>query len=453
MTKIQKQNPILRLPPQNIEAEQCVLGSLLLDKDAIIKVADQLSSADFYRDDHGVIYDAVLGLFEKRKPIDLITLTDALRSAGKLKEVGGASYLTTLVNIVPTSAHLEHYAEIVLQKSTLRRLIGAASEISRMGYEEDEDIEKVLDRAERDLFAVSQKFSRPQFVPIKEALAETFDRIDRLHREKGTLRGVPTGFVELDNMLAGLQKSDLIIIAARPSIGKSTFALNIAENAAVEHKKAVGIFSLEMSEDQVIDRLLCSVGGLDAWKLRTGNLNEDDFSKVNYAMGVLSEAPIYIDDTPLASVMQVRAKARRLQSECELGLIVVDYLQLMEGAKTSDNNRVQEISDISRSLKALARELNIPVIAISQLSRAVESRPDKRPILSDLRESGSIEQDADVVMFLYRDDYYHKDSEKKNIAEILIRKHRNGPIGEVDLYFNPAQMRFRSIEKHRGANK
>lgn len=353
-----------------------------------------------------------------------------------------------MVNSVPTSAHVATYANIVHQKATLRRLISAASSITELGFDETAELETILDKAESTLFSVSQKYVKQYFTPIKDILEESFDRIDKLHKDKGTIRGVPTGFRDLDNLLAGLQKSDLVILAARPSIGKSSLALNIADHVACEEKTAVGIFSLEMSKEQIIDRFLCMRGAVDSWKLRTGNLEDEDFGKLNYAMGVLSEAPIYIDDSPYANVMEIRTKARRLQVEHELGLIVIDYLQLMSGIgfKSSDN-RVQEVSEISRSLKALARELNVPVLAISQLSRAVEHRPDKRPMLADLRESGSIEQDADVVMFIYRDDYYDKESDQKNIAEILIRKHRNGPTGDVQLFFKPEYMKFGTIEK------
>ena len=439
---------IAKIPPQNIEAEQSVLGSLLLDKDALIKVADFLKPDDFYRDDHREIYEAILKLYEKRKPIDVLTLTDLLEKEKKLKRVGGASYLTTLVNSVPTAANVVTYAQIIQQKATLRRLISAATTIAELGYDELTEMETILDKAESTLFNVSQQYVRQYFTPIKDVLAESFERIDKLHREKGVLRGVPTGFKDLDNLLAGLQKSDLIILASRPSIGKSSLALNIADHIASEKKIPVGIFSLEMSKEQIIDRLLCLRGTVDSWKLRTGNLEDEDFGKLNYAMGVLSEAPIFIDDSPMLNAMEIRTKARRLQADNDLGLIVVDYLQLMQGASFhSSDNRVQEVSEISRNLKALARELNVPVLALSQLSRAVEHRPDKKPVLADLRESGSIEQDADVVMFIYRDDAYDTDSEKKNIAEILIRKHRNGPTGDIELYWKPEYMKFATIEK------
>lgn len=444
-----KLNPeALRVPPQNLEVEQSVLGSLLLDKDAIIKVSDLLTPEDFYDDRHALVYLSILGLFEKRTPVDVITLVDHLEKAKHLKEIGGVSYLTTLANSTPSSAHVADYAKIVHEKAVLRRLITAANNIISLAYNEEDDLENVIDQSESALFAVSQKFARVYFTPIKSVLTETFDRIDELHKNKGKLRGIPTGFRDLNNILAGFQPSDLIIIAARPSIGKTSLALNIAQHVAIKEKLPVGIFSLEQSKDQLVDRMLCAEAGVDSWKMRTGNLRDDDFPKIGYAMGVLSEAPIYIDDSPMLNIMEIRTKARRLQSEHGLGLVIVDYLQLMQGRSSrGDPNRVQEVSEISRGLKALARELNVPVIALSQLSRTVEHRPDKRPMLADLRESGSIEQDADVVMFIYRDDYYNPDSEKKNIAEILVRKHRNGPVGQIELFFMPEQTRFRTVER------
>lgn len=438
----------IKLPPQNIEAEQSVLGSVLMDKNAIIKIADILGADDFYREDHTIIYRCILKLFEKRKPIDVVTLTDELEKGKKLKVVGGATYVATLVNAVPTAAHVVTYANIVHQKATLRRLISAAADITELGFDETSDLETTLDKAESTLFSVSQKYVKQYFTPIKDVLEESFERIDKLHKEKGSIRGVPTGFRDLDNLLAGFQPSDLIILASRPSIGKSSLALNIADHVACEKKMAVGIFSLEMSKEQIIDRFLCLRGSVDSWKLRTGNLEDEDFGKLNYAMGVLSETPIFIDDSPFLNCMEIRTKARRLQMEQTLSLIIIDYLQLMSGVTTrSSDNRVQEVSEISRSLKALARELNVPILALSQLSRAVEHRPDKKPILADLRESGSLEQDSDVVLFIYRDDYYDQASERKNIAEILIRKHRHGPTGDVELYFKPEYMKFATVEK------
>lgn len=441
----------LRLPPQSIDAERSILGAVLLDPDAILKIIDIITPEDFYEARNALVYETMLYLFEKRRAIDIVTLSEALESLGKIKEVGGSSYLAEIVNETPSAANVVHYAQICRDKAVLRRLISSAGRITEMGYEEESDISETLDRAEQSLFAVSQKFLKNKFVPIANIITEAFDRIDKIHKDKdkGAMRGVPSGFRDLDGITAGFQKSDLIILAARPSMGKTSFALNLAEHAAIDEKVPVAVFSLEMSKDQLVDRLLASQAGVDSWKLRTGNLSDNDFPKIGYAMGVLSEAPIFIDDSAGANVMEVRAKARRLQMEHGLGLIIIDYLQLMEGKRSGDGNRVQEISEISRSLKGLARELQVPVIALSQLSRAVEHRDNKRPQLSDLRESGSIEQDADIVMFLYRDDYYNPETENKGITEVLIKKHRNGPIGGVDLHFNPAQMRFTDLEtKH-----
>lgn len=438
-----------RLPPQNLEAEEAVLGGILLDKEAIVKVIDILQADDFYRPDHGIIYDACRDLFEKNQPIDLVTLTNLLEEKKKLEGVGGASYLSTLVANTASAANIIHHANIVQGKSVLRRLISTANNISAEAFEEGRDAMELLDDAEKKLFDVAERRLGTHFIPIKDVLGDSFERIDELHRNKGQTRGVPCGFKALDNILAGFQKSDLLILAARPSMGKTALALNIAAHAAIKEKIPVGVFSLEMSKEQLVDRLLTMEAMIDSWKLRTGNLDEDDFSKLNYAMGELSEAPLFIDDTPLLSAIEIKAKARRLQVEHGLGMVVVDYLQLMEGSRRGNEmNRVQEVSDISRALKALARELKVPVLALSQLSRAVESRPGaKIPQLSDLRESGSIEQDADVVMFIYREEYYEPDTENKGIAKILIRKHRNGPVGDVDLYFHPEYSRFTNIEK------
>lgn len=449
-SKPEQTNPLAataKLPPQNIQAEQSLLGSLLLDRDAIIKVADIVTAEDFYVEKNALIYDAILALYEKRQPADVVTLSNYLEDKNQLKDIGGASFLTDLVNSVPSSAHVAQYAQIVSQKATLRRLQTAAAQIGQMAFDEGDDLENVLDEAEQALFSVSQKHHKQSFTAIGEALAESFDRLDSLHKDKQQLRGVPTGFAGLDNLLAGLQKSDLIILAARPSMGKTSFALNIAQHVAASEGIPVGMFSLEMSKEQLIDRMLASEAGIDSWKLRTGNLEDSDFEKLNKAMGALAEAPLYIDDSPMANVMEMRTKARRLQSEHDLGLIVIDYLQLMSGRQNYGDNRVQEISEISRGLKGLARELDVPVIALSQLSRSVEMRSPKIPQLADLRESGSIEQDADVVMFIYREDYYEKDSERKNVADILVKKHRNGPTGEVELFFQPEQMLFRSIDR------
>ncbi len=444
-----KGNPIEKLPPQNLEAEQSVLGALLIDKDAIIKVADVVAGDDFYKDAHQMIFEAMLELYEKREPIDVLSLANQLEANKQLEVIGGRTYLATLANAVPTASHVVNYAQIVQKKATLRRLLNVAARITEYGYDETEGIEQLLDKAEQAIFGVSQKYLKQNFVPIKSILTEAFDRIDELHRESGKLRGIPTGFTDIDGLLAGLQKSDLVILAARPSVGKTTFALDIARQVAIKAKVPVGIFSLEMSKEQLIDRFLCAEAGVDLWRMRTGKLSTDeDFASIGNAMGILSEAPIYIDDSASANIMEIRTKARRLQSEHNLGLIVIDYLQLMQGS-TGTDNRVQEISEITRALKAIARELNVPLLVLSQLSRAVESRTPPIPKLADLRESGSIEQDADVVMFIYREAMYKKDIDptRKNIAQIMIAKHRNGPTGEVSLYFDENRVSFRSLDK------
>jgi replicative DNA helicase len=447
-----KANSANRLPPQNIEAEQSILGSLMLSKEAIIKIADLVKPKDFYHPAHETIYETIIDLYENREPIDLLSLSNRLKEKGKLEEIGGQSYLTTLVNSVPTAAHIDHYGKIVQKKSTLRRLIDAASQIVNLGYDEEKEADVLLDQAEQKIFNVSQNYLHQDFSPIKPILEEAFDRIDEVHKNKGKLRGLPTGFYELDNILAGLQNSNLVILAARPSLGKTSLAMDIARNVATREKIPVGIFSLEMSQEELIDRLLCSQANIDLWKLRTGRLSSegenDDFSRIGQAMGVLSEAPIFIDDAASSSIMEMRTMARRLQAEHGLGLIIVDYIQMMK-SQSSIENRVQEISEISRSLKSLARELKIPVLALSQLSRAIESREGQFPRLSDLRESGSIEQDADVVLFIYREDKVRKDVEQKNVADIVIAKHRNGPVGQVKLYFNENYASFRNLEKRR----
>ncbi|QQS61013.1 MAG: replicative DNA helicase [Candidatus Moraniibacteriota bacterium] len=439
----------LRVPPHNIDAEQSVLGALMLDKDAIIRVADIVGIKDFYNGKHGFIYEAILDLYEQRDPIDLLSLSNKLEEKNKLEEIGGTSYLASLVNSVPSASNVGHYAGVVQKKAILRRLIAVANEIADLGFEESQDVQLTLDKAEQKLFGISQKHIKKDFVPIKSVLEEAFNRIDELHNNGDEMRGVPSCYPDLDNILAGFQKSDLVILAARPSIGKTTFALDIARNVGTKAKVPVGIFSLEMSSDQLVDRMIAAQGGVDLWRLRTGKLKSgegsDDFERINNAMGVLSEAPIYIDDSSSANIMQLRTMARRLQAEHHLGMIIIDYLQLMEGR--SKESRVQEISEISRGLKNLAKELNIPIIALSQLSRAVESRTDQIPKLSDLRESGSIEQDADVVLFLYREDRYKPDTPNKNIVEVIIAKHRNGPLGKVQLYFDEASTTFRSLER------
>ena len=441
-----------KLPPQNLEAEQSVLGSLMIDKNAIIKIADLVNEDDFYKNSHGKIYKTMLYLYEHHEPIDLLSLSNRLKETDEIETVGGKSYLASLANAVPTAANIVHYAKIVAKKSVLRKLIDNASQIISSAYNETGEIDKILDEAEQKIFSVSQKHIRQDFTPVKPILEEAFDRIDELHKNKGKLRGVPTGFADLDNILAGLQKSNLIILGARPSVGKSSLCLDLVRHAATKEKIPVGIFSLEMSKEEVIDRLICAEANIDLWKLRTGRLSDsgenDDFSKIGHAMGVLSEAPIFVDDTANINVMEMRTMARRLQAEHGLKMLVIDYLQLMEGRGKTDN-RVQEVSEISRSLKGLARELDIPILALSQLSRGIESRTDQRPKLSDLRESGSIEQDADVVLFIYREDKTKTDSENKNIAEIMIAKHRNGPIGSVKLFFNEQTTSFKNLDKNR----
>ncbi len=449
------QQIMAKIPPHNIEAEQSVLGSLLIDKDAIIKVADIINPEDFYRDTHQLIYQAMLELFEKREPIDLLSLSNRLIEKEELEKVGGRSYLATLSTIVPSASNVLSYAKIVHKKATLRRLITSAGEILDIGYDENEDVEKLLDEAEQKLFQVSQGHLKQQFVPITNVLAEAFERIDELHRDQGKLRGIPTGYKNLDNLLAGLQKSDLVILAARPSVGKTSLALDIARHIAIREKKKVGIFSLEMSREQLVDRLLCAEANVDLWKMRTGRLSnradDDDFPRIGHAMGILAEAQIFIDDTPMANVMEIRTKARRLQMEHGLDLIILDYLQLMEGRNRE--NRVQELSEITRALKGIARELNVPLLALSQLSRAVEESKPAIPKLSHLRESGSIEQDADVVLFIYRkaaDRNYRYDDlteEEKHLAEIHVAKHRNGPTGMVRLIFRDDRASFVNLEK------
>lgn len=436
----------LRMPPHSLDAEKTVLGALMVDKDAITKIADLIGVGDFYKDAHNIVYEAMLGLYENNDPIDVLSISNKLEESGKIDEVGGPAYLATLVSSVTSASNITYYAKIIQKKAVLRRLIAAAAEINEMGYNEAEDIEKVLDDAEQKLFSISQKSLKQEFTSIKTILGEAFDRLDELHKNRGEMRGVPTGFNDLDDLLSGMQKSDLIILAARPSVGKTSLALDIARQVGTKANVPVGIFSLEMSADQLVDRMIAAEANLDLWRLRTGNLKDSDFTQINETMGRLSEAPIFIDDTSSANIMEMRTMARRLQAEHDLGLIIIDYLQLMEGR--SSESRVQEISEISRGLKTLAKELNIPIIALSQLSRAVESRPDQRPKLSDLRESGSIEQDADVVMFIYREDRVNPDTENKGVAEIIVAKHRNGPVGTKQLYFHEEAASYKNLEKH-----
>jgi len=440
-----------KLPPQSIEAEQSVLGCLMLDKSAIAKVADLLSPEDFYRKEHQDVYRVCMELFEKSIPIDLLSVANRLKEKELLKEAGGNSYLTELINSVPTSRHVQNYAQIVYHKRVLRDLIDASQDIAELGYKESEDLQSLLDKAEQRIFKIGQKGLAQDFVRVKDTLEEAFKRIDDLSKNKTGIRGVPTGFPNLDDILAGFQSSDLIILAARPSFGKSALALNFAANIASQQKIPVGIFSLEMSKHQIVDRLIATFAGVDLWRLRTGRLSsqgdDDDFARIQHALGVLSELPIYIDDTFSSTVLQMKAMSRRLKAENGLGMIVVDYLQLMQPLNP-DASPVQQVSENSRALKGLARELDVPVLVVSQLSRAVEKRIPQIPRLSDLRQSGTIEQDADVVLFIYREDRYRENTDRKNIADILIAKHRNGPIGRVELYFDERRVSFRSIDKN-----
>jgi replicative DNA helicase len=438
-----------RIPPQSTDAEASLLGSLLIDSEAIVKVADLVKPADFYDERHRYIYEAAISLYEKHSPIDVLTLTEALKDKDLLSVVGGASYITELTNYVPTATHVEQYAEIVSTKAMRRRLIKASQDIVGYSYDESKPFKELIQEAEARLFEVSQRHVAQDLVSLEDILSESFDRLDELHKDKGTIRGIPTGFRDLDNILAGFQRSDLIILAARPSMGKTALSLNFAHNVAVKGGYPVVMFSLEMSKEQLVDRLLASEAGVDAWNLRTGNLTDADFEKLGHAMGSLSEAQMYIDDTPGITVSDLRTKARREAHRRELGLIIVDYLQLMSGGSkfAGEGNRVQEISEISRGLKSIARELNVPVIALSQLSRSVENRSPQIPQLADLRESGSIEQDADVVAFIYREEYYNPETERKGITDLFIKKHRNGPTGHVEFYFDKEKQHFMGVDK------
>lgn len=439
----------LKLPPQNIEAEESVLGSLMIDKDAIIKVADVLLPADFYKPTHAKIYETILTLYEKHDPIDILSVTARLKEENALAEIGGSSYLTELINKVPTAAHVSHYAKIVKEKKILRDLINTSSEITEQAFNPAEDLEKVLDEVEQKIFSISQRSVAQKFASVKDELHAAYERIEKLHRGEGALRGLGTGFQELDNILSGLQKSDLVVIGARPSLGKTSLVLDIARHIAVKSNEPVGFFSLEMSREQVVDRLIASQAEVPLWKLRTGRLTDDtDFEMVQHALDTLSRVPFFIDDTPSPNILQMRSMARRLQAEKGLSLIVVDYLQLIQPRTTSEN-MVQQITEISRGLKSLARELTVPIIAVSQLSRAVDQREVKVPRLSDLRESGAIEQDADVVLFIYRKDRdkMNISPEEENLAEIIIAKHRNGPLGSIRLRFDSEKVSFKSIDK------
>jgi replicative DNA helicase len=453
-----KSESLEKVPPHNAEAERSLLGSILIDKEAIYKIADEVDANDFYKSKHEQIYDAMMDLYAKNEPVDVLTLSNRLEEKDTLEKIGGKSYLVKLSNTVPTASHIKEYAKIVQRKSTIRQLLKASHKISKMGYdEEDMDLQELLDTAQEEIFSVGKKHLEKSFTDIRTVLDDTFERIDELHNSQGELRGVPSGFDKLDDILAGFQDSDLVILAARPSVGKTSLALDFARHAAVEADVPVGMFSLEMSKEQLVDRLLCAQAEVNLWKLRTGNMSDkpenNDFTQIGNAMGVLSEAPVYIDDKAGSTVLEIRTKARRLKAEHGLGMVVVDYLQLMEShAKHGRKSRVQEVSQISRSLKALARELNVPVIALSQLSRAVEKNKPAIPKLSHLRDSGSIEQDADVVMFIYRKaadrNYQIEDipPDERNLAQIHIAKHRNGPTGMVKTFFDESIASFKSLD-------
>lgn len=440
---------VLKIPPHNKEAEIAVLGAVMIDPSAMARVADMLEPDDFYHPEHRLVYAALQELFERTAPLDIVAVSNRLEEKQHLEQAGGASMLAAIVNAVATSSGVEHYATLVKQKRVRRDLIATSHYINELGFQEEREVEPLLDEAEQKIFALSQHSLRQKFMAIKSALHEAWERIENLHKGDGRLRGVPTGFPALDNLLSGLQKSDMVVLAARPSMGKTALAMDIARNAALLHRVPVGIFSLEMSVEQLIDRFIAATAHVDLWRLRTGKLSpeSEDFVRIQDAISQLSEAPIYIDDGASSTVLQMRAMARRLQSEHGLGLLIVDYLQLIR-TQTRIESMVQQITEISRSLKALARELNVPILALSQLSRAVEQRPGHVPRLSDLRESGSIEQDSDVVMFIYREDKAKAESERPNIADIMVEKHRNGPTGKIELYFNQEKVSFSSIDTH-----
>ena len=438
-----------KIPPNDVESEQAVIGSMLTDKEAVSAAIEVLKPEDFYREDNRTIFEAILNLYGRSEPIDIITLKSELSSMGKFEAVGGLEYIAELPDKVPTTANVEQYIKIVEEKSVLRNLIKTANEIITLGYDQTQEVDGIIDGAEKKIFEVMQKKNQKGYTPIKDILVETFTELEQLYNQKQRITGIPTGFSDLDFRTSGLHNSDLILVAARPAMGKSAFALNIATNAAVRAKVPVAIFSLEMSKEQMTSRILCSEAMVDSNKVRTGKIDDEEWSKLAAASGELSEANIYIDDTPGISIMEIRAKCRKMKIEKNICLVVIDYLQLVQGSGKRGGSREQEIAEISRSLKILAKEINVPVIALSQLSRAPEQRPDHRPMLSDLRESGSIEQDADIVMFLYRDDYYNEDSEKKNIAEVILAKHRAGSTGTVELLWLGNYTKFANIDKYR----
>jgi replicative DNA helicase len=436
-----------RMPPQNIEAEQAVIGAIFLEPSSLITASEILIPEDFYRNAHQKIFHVFSKLNDEGKAVDLVTVAEELAASKQLEDVGGISYLSELAGSVPTAANIEYYARIVEEKSLLRRLIRTATNIATDGYAREDEVDELLSEAERSIMEVANRKNAGAFHNIKDVLVRTYDNIELLHNRKGDITGIPTGFAELDRMTAGFQRNDLIIVAARPSVGKTAFALNIAQNVGTKAGENVAIFSLEMGAEQLVMRMLCAEGNINAQNLRTGSLTDEDWRKLTMAMGSLSNTGIFIDDTPGIRINEIRSKCRRLKQEYGLGMILIDYLQLIQGSGRSNENRQQEVSEISRSLKQLARELEVPVIALSQLSRGVEQRQDKRPMMSDIRESGSIEQDADIVAFLYRDDYYDKESENKNIIEIIIAKQRNGPVGTVSLAFVKEYNKFVNLER------
>lgn len=441
-----------RVPPQDIVAEKSLLGAIMLDENILPEIMTITKAGDFYEERHRTIFEAMANLYDGHRPIDLLTLTNELKTLKKLKEVGGAAYLTELSNFVPVTSHAKAYAEIVNKAATRRRLIKAGTEIATKAYEDDAEVDDLVGRAEQELFEVSDKIVRSEYKPLSELLNDTFERIEELHNNKGALRGLKTGFRDIDKKTAGLQKGDLIIVGARPAMGKTTFAQNLAYNIASINNKGVLFFSMEMAANEIIERMISDVSGVNNWKIRTGNLSEEEFAKVGDAMAELAEVPIYIDDTSSMTIMELRNKARRAMHDHDIGIVIVDYLQLIQGSDRYKGQRVQEVTEISRGLKILARELAVPVVALAQLSRNVTGRENPRPVLSDLRESGSIEQDADLVMFLHRPDYYKQNEdnyEETHITELLIAKHRHGEVGKIELYFHPELLRFMSLDKTR----
>lgn len=441
-----------KVPPQSIDAEKSFLGAVLITEDVLASASDRLQPNDFYDKNHAAIYRAMVSLYEHRRPVDMLTLTEELKKKDELEMVGGGSYLAELTNYVPTAANAEEYASMIIEKSMRRKLIKISGDIAELGFDEDHTTDDLIAKAETELFAVSDSNLKQDLVRLEDILSDTFERLEELHQNKGAMRGITTGWKDLDNMTAGLQRSDLIILAARPAMGKTTLVTNLAYNVATKAKLPVLFFSLEMSKDQLVDRMLADASGVDQWNIRTGNLSDDDWGKLSHAMGEMADAPIFIDDQPGLTVNEMRTKARREAHNQPLGLIIVDYLQLIQSSRSNgDVNRVQEVSEISRGLKLLARELNVPVVALSQLSRSVESRSPQIPQLQDLRESGSIEQDADIVMFIYREYYYNPETERQHLTDLIIAKHRNGPTGRIELYFHPERLRFMSVDrKHQG---